>query len=168
MKIRILYETDANLYQKLRLSALQINSEAFGSTYEREVNFSLETIEERIKPTEDKFILGAFHEQNQLVGTVTFVRETGLKTAHKGNIYGMFVAPEVRGKGVGKMLLLELIRRAKECEGVEQLNLTVVSDNIPAKSLYQSLGFQVYGVERNALKWNDEYFDEDLMVLKEF
>ncbi|GEO27772.1 hypothetical protein AAC03nite_35570 [Alicyclobacillus acidoterrestris] len=48
MNIRILYESDAQLYQELRLRALKINPEAFGSTYEREVKFSLETVVERL------------------------------------------------------------------------------------------------------------------------
>jgi RimJ/RimL family protein N-acetyltransferase len=45
------------------------------------------------------------------------------------------------------------------------MNLTVVSDNHPAKRLYESLGFETYGVERRALKYNGQYYDEDLMVL---
>ncbi|WP_409300490.1 GNAT family N-acetyltransferase [Peribacillus sp. SCS-155] len=166
MTIRILNESDARLYQELRLSALKINTEAFGSTYEREVKFTLETVVERLKPNDDKFVLGAFGNRNSLVGIVTFMRESGLKTAHKGNVYGLFVKPEMRGQGLGKSLLLELIRKAKDCIGLEQINLTVVSHNEPAKNLYKSLGFQIYGVEKNALKFNGEYFDEDLMVLK--
>jgi RimJ/RimL family protein N-acetyltransferase len=165
MDIRILNESDAKLYQILRLRALKINPEAFGSTYEREVKFTLEAVAERLKPTEYKFVLGAFDESNFLVGIVTFVRESSLKTAHKGNVYGMFVAPDIRGKGLGKSLLIELIRKAKNCNGLEQINLTVVSLNETAKKLYESLGFQVYGIERNALKYNGQYFDEDLMVL---
>ncbi|MDR6549893.1 GNAT family N-acetyltransferase [Paenibacillus qinlingensis] len=166
MHIRILDEQDAALYQALRLRALQVNPEAFGSTYEREVQFSLETVVERIKPTKEKFVLGAFHDQDLLAGTVTFVRESGQKSAHKGNVFGMFVAEEGRGQGLGKLLMLELIRRAKLFEGVEQINLMVMSDNESAKKLYKSLGFEVYGVEYHALKYNGQYFDEDLMVLK--
>jgi RimJ/RimL family protein N-acetyltransferase len=166
MNIRVLHESDAQLYQKLRLSSLKINPEAFGSTYERELKFSLETVAERIKPTKDKFVLGAFDASGLLVGIVAFVRENGFKTAHKGNVYGMSVAPEMRGKGLGKSLLLELIIRARDCEGLEQINLTVVSENDSAKKLYKFVGFEVYGVERNALKFNGQYFDEDLMVLK--
>ena len=49
MNIRVLDEPDAQLYQKLRLSALKINPEAFGSMYEREVKFSPETVVERLK-----------------------------------------------------------------------------------------------------------------------
>jgi RimJ/RimL family protein N-acetyltransferase len=62
--------------------------------------------------------------------------------------------------------MVELIRRARLCEGLEQINLTVMSDNEPAKKLYTSLGFTIYGVERNALKYKGRYFDEDFMVLK--
>ncbi|WML52247.1 GNAT family protein [Neobacillus sp. PS3-12] len=165
MNIRVLNESDAKLYQELRLRALKITPEAFGSTYEREVKFTLETVVDRLKPIEDKFVLGAFDDSNLLVGIVAFVRESGLKTAHKGNVYGMFVAPEMQGKSLGKSLLIELIRKAKNCNGLEQINLTVVSENETAKKLYKSLGFKVYGVERNALKFKGQYFDEDLMVL---
>ena len=100
MQIRILKESDARLYQEVRLTALKINPEAFGSTYEREVKFTLETVAERLKPTRDKFILGAYDGHHSLVGIVTFMRETSLKTIHKGNIFGMFVAPKARGQGV--------------------------------------------------------------------
>ncbi|MEC0227835.1 GNAT family N-acetyltransferase [Paenibacillus alba] len=166
MHIRILHETDAQLYQELRLSALKANPEAFGSTYEREVEFSLETVAERLKLSSGKFVLGAFDGGDSLVGIVTFVRENSLKTAHKGNVYGMYVAPQTRGKGVGKLLMLELIKQARDLAGLEQINLTVVSNNDSAKQLYKSLGFVVYGVEPNALKFNGRYADEDLMVLK--
>lgn len=166
MNIRVLDELDARLYQELRLDALKTNSEAFGSTYESEVKFSLETVVERIKPNRDKFVIGAFDHSGLLVGIVTFVRENGLKTAHKGNVYGMYIVPEMRGQGLAKSLMLELIRKASDCEGLEQINLTVISDNVFAQKLYKSLGFEVYGVEHNALKYNGQYFDEDFMVLK--
>jgi ribosomal protein S18 acetylase RimI-like enzyme len=166
LNIRILEQSDAKIYKEARLSALQTNPEAFGSTYEKEMNYSLETVAERIKPAAGKFVLGAFDDRGSLIGNVAFVRENGLKTAHKGNVYAMYVAPEMRGRGVGRSLMLELIRRARLCEGLEQINLTVMSDNEPAKKLYTSLGFTVYGVERNALKYKGQYFDEDFMVLK--
>lgn len=164
MNIRVLDESHAQIYQELRLSALKTNPEAFGSTYERETAFSLETVAERLIPTEGKFVLGVFDDNGALVGIVTIVRENSLKTAHKANVYGMYVAPEMRERGVGRALMLELISKARRCQGLEQINLAVVSENIPAKKLYMSLGFEVYGVERNALKYNERYFDEDLMV----
>ncbi|WP_339260520.1 N-acetyltransferase [Lysinibacillus sp. FSL K6-3209] len=165
MEIRILSKSDAQVYQEVRLSALKNNPEAFGSTYEREVNLSLQTVAERIEATTDKFVLGAFHNNGSLVGIVTFVREDSPKTSHKGNVFGMYVAPEGRGRGLGKLLMSELIKRAKCCEGLEQINLTVVSDNSSAQKLYKSLSFEVYGLERKALQFNGHYYDEELMVL---
>ena len=165
MKIRKLNETDAEKYQEIRLNALKTDPEAFGSTYVREVEFSLEQVASRIAPTKDRFVLGTLNN-GELVGIVTFMRESGLKTCHKGNVFGIYVNPDFRGKSLGKALLIELIEQAKKCEGLEQINLAVVTENHSAKNLYKSLGFEVYGTERNALKFNGEYFDEDLMVLK--
>ncbi|QCR31036.1 GNAT family N-acetyltransferase [Lysinibacillus sp. SGAir0095] len=165
MNIRILNEADAQIYQSLRLRGLQTDPESFGSTYEREVNFPIEAVEERIRQGEDRFVLGAFNEEGSLVGVVRFMRATDRKSRHKGDIYGMYVAPEVRGQGVGKALMMESITRAKDFDGVEQIHLQVVSKNKSAKKLYQSLGFETYGVEPRGLKEGDEYFDEDLMVL---
>ncbi|WP_284639372.1 GNAT family N-acetyltransferase [Paenibacillus silviterrae] len=158
-------ESDAPLYQQIRLTALKRSPEAFGSLYEKEAQFSMEMVKERIRPTENKFVLGAFDDRGSLGGIVTFVRETSHKMAHKGNIFGFYVLHECRGKGLGRRLLLELLSQAKAYDGLEQMNLTVVSDNHPAKRLYESLGFESYGVERRALKYNGQYYDEDLMVL---
>ncbi|WP_231638635.1 GNAT family N-acetyltransferase [Paenibacillus sp. JCM 10914] len=38
--------------------------------------------------------------------------------------------------------------------------------NEPGKKLYESIGFQVYGVEPRALKYEGQYWDETLMVLR--
>jgi ribosomal protein S18 acetylase RimI-like enzyme len=166
MIIRVLQESDAPLYQEIRLNGLKINPEAFGSTFEREVNFTTVIIAERIRPTAGKFVLGAFSDDKSLVGIVAFVRETGVRTVHKGNIYGMYTVPEIRCTGVGRSLLIELIGMARSMDGLEQLNLTVVSTNDAAKKLYTSMGFEIFGLERNALKYEGQHYDEELMVLK--
>lgn len=167
MNIRLLNDSDAQVYREVRLRALKNDPDAFGSTYEQEETKPLSHFIERIHHTKDRFTLGCFDDSNTLVGIVNFLRENRLKTAHKGNIYGMYVEPQFRGRGVGKALLLDLIERAtKECEGLEQIHLTVVSNNKSAKRLYVSLGFEVYGIEPHALKFDEQYFDEDLMILR--
>ncbi|OPG15466.1 GNAT family N-acetyltransferase [Ferroacidibacillus organovorans] len=167
MNIRLLVDGDAEMYREVRLRALKNDPDSFGSTYEQEATRPLGNFIERIRHTRDQFTLGCFDDSDTLVGIVNFVRENRLKTAHKGNIYGMYIEPQLRGRGVGKALLLALIERAtKECEGLEQIHLTVVSNNESAKRLYTTLGFEVYGVEPHALKFDGHYFDEDLMVLR--
>lgn len=161
--IRVLNTQDADIYQELRLEALRANPEAFGSTYEREAAFTTEEICQRIAPEEGKFTLGAFIE-GRLAGIVTFVRESGPKTRHKSNIYGMYVSAAYRGKGIGRQLLEELIKETRKLDGVEQIALTVVQDNERAKALYAHMGFTVFGIEKNALKINEIYYDEEWMV----
>lgn len=166
MQIKVLQELDARIYQDVRLDSLRNDPTAFGSSYEREVTFSLETVANRIKPSSDKFVLGAFDDSELLSGIVTFMRNSGMKTRHKCSIYGMYVVPEKRKLGIGRMLMCEIIRRAREIEGLEQINLAVIANNSKAKNLYQSLGFEVFGYEPNALKYENQYYDEELMVLK--
>src|SRR5260221_12769664 len=87
------------------------------------------------------------------------------KNRHKGRILSMYVQPESRGQGLGKALLQEVIAQAKQLVGVEQLHLTVVTTNAAARSLYHSMGFEVYGTIQRALKMDEQYWDEEQMVL---
>ena len=166
MEIRTLTEDDAAPYRALRLEALQTNPEAFGSSYEETAARPLSATVERLRAqqTPGSFSLGAF--DGALIGTVTVVRDEGQKTRHRANIYAMYVTPGARGRGVGRALLEEAIRRARAVPGLEQLHLAVVTTNTGASALYQALGFTVYGRESRALKIGDQYFDEDMMILR--
>src|SRR5699024_10104170 len=106
MNIRLLNDSDAEVYREVRLRALKNDTDAFGSTHEQEETKPLAHIIERIVHTKDQFTLGCFDDINKLVGIVNFSREDRLKTAHKGNMYGMYVDPQCRGRGLGKALLL--------------------------------------------------------------
>jgi ribosomal protein S18 acetylase RimI-like enzyme len=75
----------------------------------------------------------------------------------------MYVRPTHRRSGAGRQLVQAVIATARQ--KVEQIQLSVVSDNQPAIRLYQTLGFRQYGLEKNALKYNGKYSDEILMSL---
>ncbi|WP_203249115.1 GNAT family N-acetyltransferase [Sporosarcina beigongshangi] len=163
MKIRRLKPLDAEVYLAIRLKALQINPEAFGSSYEEEKDQPTEKYILRFQ-SNDSITIGAFID-DQLVGVVTLFRESLVKLQHRTNIIAMYVSPEQRGSGIGKSLMVEAIQMANDWVGVEQVYLTVVTTNEPAKKLYVSLGFEVFGTEKRALKVGDTYFDEEHMVL---
>ncbi|MBD3107471.1 GNAT family N-acetyltransferase [Bacillus sp. AGMB 02131] len=163
MKIRILQPSDAVQYQSLRLAALQTNPEAFGASYEEEVHFSTDRFGDRLQSA-NVWTFGAF-EQEKLIGSATLLRETKIKLQHKANIYAVYVTPEKRGLGIGRSLIEEAIRKARAINGVEQLNLSVVTTNTAALKLYELLGFQTFGHEKHALKIAGTYFDEQHMVL---
>lgn len=163
MEIRILGPKDAVIYKEVRLEALQNHPEAFSSSYDEERDFPLKRIESRLNE-EHSFTFGTFAE-NKLIGVVSLILETSNKIKHRANIFAMYVYHEKRKSGIGRSLMLEAIKKAKEIERVEQIYLTVTSSNEPAKKLYQSLGFKTYGIDKKALKVENTYFDDELMVL---
>jgi ribosomal protein S18 acetylase RimI-like enzyme len=87
---------------------------------------------------------------------------TGDKLAHRGALWGMYVRPEARGKGLGAALVRRILDDASG--QVEQMHLTVVASNGPAQRLYERMGFASYGVEPRSLMIDGSYFDEIMMV----
>jgi ribosomal protein S18 acetylase RimI-like enzyme len=69
-----------------------------------------------------------------------------------------------RGQGLGHRLLTLAIDRARE-RGLERIELSVLHDNDPARTLYERLGFQIEG--RRVRDWRREgvYRDSILMAL---
>jgi ribosomal protein S18 acetylase RimI-like enzyme len=166
MLTRKLTEEDLDALWNLRLRALQDNPEAFGSTHEETQQRGKESYQQRLRqPHAETFYLGAF-EDERLVGMVGFFRESGTKGQHKGYIISMYVAPEQRGRGIGKALVAEAIAQARTVPGIDQLLLAAVTTNTAARQLYRSLGFEVYGLEPRALKQDDQYWGEELMILR--
>ena len=94
-----------------------------------------------------------------------FKRDNNTKMQHKAYITGLYVSTTSRSQGIAKSLLTEMIHIAKSLNGIEQINLTVVSTNLIAKKLYTNLGFEVFGTEIRAIKYNGKYYSEDPMVL---
>lgn len=165
MEITLLNESHAEDYWNLRLEMLKQSPTSFGSSYEEALQrqHPIEMTKKRLSSNES-FTFGLVVEE-KLAGAVTMVRESALKINHKASIYAMYVSPALRGQGLARRLLEAAINLAKETEGIEQLMITVVTTNETAKGLYHSCGFKPYGTEKRALKYNEEYYDEELMVM---
>ncbi len=163
MEVRLLTSEDAIIYKEIRLEALKNHPEAFGSSYEEESNYPLERFQGRFNQ-ENSFTFGAFID-HKLIGVVTLIKQTRRKMSHRADIVAMFVRADYRKSGIGKRLMSEAIALAKELN-TEQVYIAVTSINEAAKRLYLSLGFKTYGIDYRALKFDDTYYDEELMVLK--
>jgi peroxiredoxin/GNAT superfamily N-acetyltransferase len=109
-------------------------------------------------------VLGAFRGDT-LIGTLGFSRHAAAKARHRVLLWGMYVAPEERRHSVGKALVLQTIALLRAVEGIEQIEMTVVTREEAARSLYLAIGFQWQGTARHAMKVGREYFDQDTLVL---
>jgi ribosomal protein S18 acetylase RimI-like enzyme len=164
--IRPLGPEDAHAFRTVRLRALQMDPTAFLSSYEEEAHRSLGEFAERLRDDDPAVqVLGAFAGQD-LVGTLGFYRLPLLKARHRASLWGMYVAPEQRRRGIGRTLVDEALRRLRAVGTIEQAELTVVSTADAARRLYLSAGFLVQGVVRNATKIGGQDFDEEIMVLR--
>ncbi len=162
--IRQLKPSDHRLFYELRMTALETNPESFGATPEEFAAQSLEERQRQLNGGDNSFVLGAFLDE-KLVGLLGFFRRKGEKLKHKGVIWGVYVLPEARRKGLARALLTEALQKCRPLEGLEALLLTVVSSNHSARALYESMGFATYGQEHAALKIGGNPVDEDLMEL---
>ena len=166
--IRQLAPDDAAVYHALRLRMLREHPEAFGSSFEEESSKPLAWAQARLAPATgapEKFVLGAFAADNDLIGSVGLAVEERLKERHKGFVFGMFVAPEAGAAGVGRALLADCIARARSVPGLEMLTLTVTSSNLRALRFYAAAGFRAFGTEERAIKVAGRYYPKAHMVL---
>ncbi|WP_280153125.1 GNAT family N-acetyltransferase [Piscinibacter sp. XHJ-5] len=165
IRIRILTPADAAAFQTLRLQALAEDPVAFASSYEEERDTPMATVAERLQPLDDRAIVGAF-DHGHLVGLAAWHREEMRKLRHKGFVWGVFVAPTHRGQGLARRLLEAVIALARNAEGIRQLNLTAYAANQAAVTLYESLGFVVYGREPAAICVDGMLHDDVHMSLR--
>jgi ribosomal protein S18 acetylase RimI-like enzyme len=164
VEIRRLAPADAAEFQALRLRGLLESPEAFGSTHADEKDRPLDAIAARLGDPSFGFVLGAALEAGgPLVGLTGCYRESSRKRRHVAVVWGMFVAPEARGQGVGGALLDAALAGAADWEGVEQVTLTVVTEKVAARELYLSRGFQSFGTEPRALRDEWRHYDMDYL-----
>lgn len=157
--VRRLTAGDSDVWRAIRLEALQNAPEAFGQTYAHAVAQPLESFAKTVSGANP--VMAAF-ANGRAIGTAGIYAIDGPKSAHRGMLWGMYVAPEFRGQRVGDRLVEAVIGAVGP--DILQVHLRVVTENVAAYKLYRRLGFVAYGIEPRALNYNGRFFDETLMV----
>jgi RimJ/RimL family protein N-acetyltransferase len=75
--------------------------------------------------------------------------------SHCGTL-GVGLLPDFRGKGIGRKLMGQTIDAAFAF-GLTRIELTVREENVNAIALYKSLGFEIEGLHRNAVRIEGQY-----------
>src|ERR1700688_2864960 len=128
MEIRLFTEQDAQTLWDLRMQALETDPWSFVDSPEELRAISVEEFAARLRADDaENFIVGAF-EQQTAVGMVGCYPEVPLKRRHKAWIWGVFVTPAARGRGIARSLMQAAIVRAEAIDGIEMVMLTVAVD----------------------------------------
>jgi ribosomal protein S18 acetylase RimI-like enzyme len=158
ISVRRLAEEDAEIFREIRLEALDRHPEAFQATYERSAELPLEAFAARLK----RYLLFGGFLDGRLMGFVGFYPLQNPMIKHKGVLWGMYVREEARGTGLAQAMVETVLEYAGE--HVEQVVLSVMASNERARRFYEKMGFERYGLEKNALRIGDRYFDEEFRV----
>lgn len=71
----------------------------------------------------------------------------------EGELYAIYVAPDVMGKGIGSALIDEGVYRLR-AEGFTHATLWVLETNTPSRRFYERKGWSADGVSKTEM-WND-------------
>lgn len=132
---------DVDAYRRARLRALQEDSDAFTERYADAVAWPDSRWVERVAENANH-AASSTHvawQDGEIVGMATGVVR---HDAEAPELVAMWVAPEVRGRGVGARLVRHVQAWAKS-RGADALELWVVTGNDRAIALYQRCGFVV-------------------------
>jgi RimJ/RimL family protein N-acetyltransferase len=161
--IRRLTPIDAEVYMQLRREALEREPYSFGSSPADDRMRSIELVRE-ILDDSSHAVFGA--SMPGLVGAVGIQRLTRKKTAHKAELWGLFVRPESRRQGLARQLVEAALDFARAIDGVRQVHLCVTEQAAPAAALYEKVGFVTWGVEPAGLSVDGVDVAERHMILR--
>jgi ribosomal protein S18 acetylase RimI-like enzyme len=150
----------ALVYKDVRLRALLDSPTAFSGTYAKESQFpDDEWMKRSVRWSSDGFAAYLAFDGERACGMVfTFAEE---QDPHRAQILSMWVDPEVRRAGVGRMLIDAALAWA-ESRHVRDVKLMVTSVNDAAIAFYERLGFRRTG--KTAVYPNDASITEYEMV----
>lgn len=163
-QIRILAPVDAEAYAALRRESLVDSPLAFLSSPEDDLAATVERTRPMLARAPTSVVFGAFAED--LVGIVGIRQDDHAKGAHKAHVWGMYVTPPWRRNGIAANLMRAALDHAANLPGVAWVHLGV-SDAMPAaRRLYESLGFERWGTEPEALQHEGRLADEHHLGLR--
>lgn len=163
--IRRLTKNDVNDFFNLRIESLQECPSSFLSSYEEEKNAGSVLFENLLSSNDNKNVIFGAFIKDKMIGTIGLYQEKFLKATHKCNVWGMYVQAVYRRHAVGKQLLEMAITHAKEKLCCLIINLTVETNNVAAKNLYEAYGFEVWGTEVKAMRIDQCFYNEFHMAL---
>jgi ribosomal protein S18 acetylase RimI-like enzyme len=116
--------------------------DAYRQFYEQPPNLTLATsfIGDRMRNKESVILLAVNEEGEALGFCQLYPSFCSVEAKAIYSLYDLYVAPQARRAGVGKVLLKAAERHAVE-NGMARMDLTTAKSNVSAQAAYESLGW---------------------------
>ena len=140
--VRSIQGDEGELLREVRLAALKSAPAAFLETFEEVAADPADVWAARAAASTgegDQLIMVALDE-GRPVGMAGIAREIGQRRRHRATLWGVWLDPAHRGRGVGRQRVSTALDWARELE-VRAVYLEVVENEDPSWSLYGRLGF---------------------------
>lgn len=137
--IRQLTEDEWQEFSEIRLTALKTDPLVFGSNYERESQMSEEEWRERLRAKDTAIFL--ICENKAPIGMTAVSIDRNDPTKKTALLWGTWLAPEYRGKGLSKLMYKTRIAWAKQQPSVEKIVVSHRASNLSSKYANQKHGF---------------------------
>lgn len=149
--VRRLAPGDADQLFHLRRRAIVEEPFAFLSSPEDDMANSPDAVRAQLSSQSENAVFGVF-DAHELIGMAGVSRDRPIKTAHRVCVWGVFVDRRYRRQGVASDLLKAVLNYAGELDGVDSVYLSVSEKTPDAKRLYESVGFEVWGLEPDCVR----------------
>lgn len=155
---------DADRYWRIRQRMLEETPWAFASDPESDNARDPSAFVARLaKPFHA--ILGMEDASGELTATAGVVRRPRKKIWHRAEVWGVYVRPDCRKRGLGAAVVRAAIEEGLSWPGVDSIGLSVNSRS-EADRLYRRLGFEAWGREPDCLRFDGVSYGEVHMVLR--
>lgn len=141
ISIRQLTEDDWRVFSQVRLRALKSDPLVFGSNYETESQFSEADWRNRLRQSDNSAVFMLFAADAAPIGItgVSVFRDD--PTARTALLWGSWLEPDFRGRGLSKMMYQARIDWARRHPSINRIIVSHRASNVASKYANQKHGF---------------------------
>ena len=164
VSVAVLGPQDWRDLRAIRLEALQSEPAAYSSSYQETLSRSDQHWQQRLANDHSVHLLARAQCCPIGMGGGYLGSDEGDDSV--AVVFGMYVASEYRGRGIGRLLLTSLIDRLSALPRIAMIRLGVTETQELARRLYESVGFHVVGKAAEGIVVDDRWYDELIMELR--
>ncbi len=156
--IRRLNEDEWLEFSQIRLKALQTDPKVFGSNYEKESQMTEDEWRSRLQAKDNAIFL--IYAGDTPIGMTCVSINWNDPTEKTALLWGSWLAPRFRGKGLSKLMYQTRIEWAKRQPTVEKIIVSHRASNLSSKRANQKHGF--VPTHKNEKIWTDGATEDEI------